>query len=167
MKGAKISVRRLVSEDAALYRDTRLDGLKFSPESFGSTYAFESAQPLAWFAARCAEDGIFGAFQDQELVGVVSFSVQRGQKQAHKGVLWGMYVRRSARSAGVGRRLVEAVIEHAHRHSEIIQLTVASGNTTAIRLYRGLGFVEYGLEKNALKHDDRYFDEMLMAKALR
>lgn len=77
-----------------------------------------------------------------------------------------MYVRQSARSAGVGRRLVEALVEHARRGSEIIQLTVASGNTAAIRLYRGLGFVEYGLEKNALKHEGHYSDEMLMAKAL-
>ena len=43
----------------------------------------------------------------------------------HKGTLWGMYVRPQARGAGIGGRLVEAVIEHArtscradpaHRH---------------------------------------------------
>ena len=29
-----------------------------------------------------------------------------------------------------------------------------------------LGFVEYGIEKNALKHCGKYYDEILMAKEL-
>jgi RimJ/RimL family protein N-acetyltransferase len=48
----------------------------------------------------------------------------------------------------------------------VVQLTVVAGNETARRLYAGLGFEEYGLEKKALKLGDRYFDEILMAKDL-
>lgn len=77
-----------------------------------------------------------------------------------------MYVRSRARKAGIGRRLAEAVIEHASQHVELIQLTVVSGNEPARRLYASLGFTEYGVEKNALKHDGRYWDEVLMAKPL-
>ena len=39
-------------------------------------------------------------------------------------------------------------------------------NEQARRLYTSLGFVEYGLERNALKQDGRYYDEVLMAKNL-
>ena len=85
---------------------------------------------------------------------------------AHKGHLVGMYVRGEARRSGVGRRLVEAIIETARGHVEVIQLTVVAGNETARRLYAGLGFEEYGHEKKALKSGDRYFDEILMAKDL-
>ncbi len=74
--------------------------------------------------------------------------------------------RQGARRAGIGRQLVEAVIEHARRHVELLQLTVVSTNEPARRLYARLGFVEYGIEKNALKHDGRYWDEVLMAKSL-
>jgi hypothetical protein len=42
----------------------------------------------------------------------------------------------------------------------------ASNNEAARRLYAGLGFVEYGIEKNALKDGGRYYDEVLMAKPL-
>jgi RimJ/RimL family protein N-acetyltransferase len=34
------------------------------------------------------------------------------------------------------------------------------------RLYASLGFVEYGIERKALKHNGRYYDEILMAKEL-
>jgi RimJ/RimL family protein N-acetyltransferase len=43
---------------------------------------------------------------------------------------------------------------------------VVSDNREARRLYAGLGFVEYGVEKKALKHNGRYYDEILMAKEL-
>jgi ribosomal protein S18 acetylase RimI-like enzyme len=78
-----------------------------------------------------------------------------------------MYVRPSARKAGVGRRLVETIIEFARQRVELIQLSVVSDNKRARRLYERLGFVEYGIEKKALRQDDRYYDEVLMAKDLK
>ena len=47
-----------------------------------------------------------------------------------------MSARRRA-AAGIGGRLVEAVIEHARAHVELIQLTVVSENLAARRLYSG------------------------------
>jgi ribosomal protein S18 acetylase RimI-like enzyme len=60
-----------------------------------------------------------------------------------------MYVRPAARKAGVGYRLVEAICNLARQQVELIQLTVVRDNEQARRLYARLGFVEYGLEKNA------------------
>ena len=79
-------------------------------------------------------------------------------------MLWGVYVRPKARSAGVARRLVEAVLDHARGRVEQVNLAVERGNMHARRLYTSLGFVEYGLEKNALKIGDRYFDDVLMVR---
>jgi ribosomal protein S18 acetylase RimI-like enzyme len=78
-----------------------------------------------------------------------------------------MYVRPQSRRAGVGRRLVETIIDFARERVELIQLSVVTDNEQARRLYASLGFVEYGIEKNALKQDGRYYDELLMAKDLR
>jgi ribosomal protein S18 acetylase RimI-like enzyme len=77
-----------------------------------------------------------------------------------------MYVRPGARGIGLGRRLVEAVLDLARQRVELIQLTVVQDNEQARRLYASLGFLDYGLEKNALKQDSRYYDEVLMAKNL-
>jgi len=76
-----------------------------------------------------------------------------------------MYVRPQARNRGVGRRLVEAVMEVARRRGvELLQLAVVSDNEPARRLYARLGFVEYGIEKKSLKQGGRYTDEVLMVK---
>jgi RimJ/RimL family protein N-acetyltransferase len=166
MSAVSIEIRPLAPRDAESYREIRLEALRNSPEAFGSNFEFEAAQPLAWFEHRLASSGVFGAFRDGALLGIAGFFIQQEPKKAHKATLWGMYVRPQARGSGIGRRLVETVIDAARARAELIQLAVVSENEAARRLYSALGFSQYGLEKNALKQDGRYHDEVLMALPL-
>jgi RimJ/RimL family protein N-acetyltransferase len=167
MNATDIQIRRLRPPDAALYRAVRLEGLRYNPEAFGSTFEAENARPLSWFSERLATGAAqFGAFFDSELVGVAGLLLREGRKEAHKGLLVGMYARPDARRAGIGRRLVETIIDLGRSRVELIQLSVVSDHEDAPRLYTRLGFVEYGIEKNALRCGGRYYDEVLMAKDL-
>ena len=166
MDAAQVQVRRLTPADAALYRDIRLEGLRRNPEAFGSTFEAEDARPLAFFSERLSGSAAFGAFLHSEIIGIAGLLIREGRKEAHKALLVGMYVRPSARKVGVGRRLVETILEFARSRVELIQLAVVSDNEPARRLYGRMGFLEYGLEKKALKQDGRYYDELLMAKDL-
>jgi RimJ/RimL family protein N-acetyltransferase len=161
-----LQIRRLETSDAALYRDIRLEALKRNPEAFGSTFERENAQPLSWFEAVVVRADIFGAFLDGALEGIAGYAAQEGAKRTHKALLWGMYVRAAGRNASLGKRLVAAVLDHARERTELVQLTVVSENEAARRLYGAMGFVEYGYEKRSLKHDGRYYDEVLMVKFL-
>jgi ribosomal protein S18 acetylase RimI-like enzyme len=167
VNAAQIQIRRLTPPDAALYRDIRLEGLRCNPEAFGSTFEAENGRPLTFFSERLDGSASFGAFHDSELVGIAGLLIREGRKEAHKGALVGMYVRPCARNAGVGRRLVETIVEFARQRVELVQLAVVSDNEPARTLYESLGFVEYGLEKKALKQDGRYYHEVLMAKDLK
>ena len=160
-----ITIRLLSPEDAALFRDIRLDGLRRDPDVFSSTFEDENGRSLSYFEERMARSSVFGAFCGAELLGVAGFYVQPGPKHAHKGMLWGMYVRPQARGAGLGAQLAEAVLAHASHYVELIELTVVSENA-ARRLYERLGFIEYGFEKRAAKYQSRYHDDVLMAKML-
>jgi RimJ/RimL family protein N-acetyltransferase len=166
MDNSQIKIRRLMPAEGAAYREIRLEALRLNPEAFGSTFEVESVRPLEHFSERVAGCPVFGAFRDAEFVGMAGFLRREGIKDAHKGYLWGMYVRAGARNAGVGRKLAQAVIEYARRHVEMLQLDVVSENEAARRLYASLGFVEYGIERKALKRHGRYYDEVLMAKDL-
>jgi RimJ/RimL family protein N-acetyltransferase len=159
-------IQRLEAADAAMYREIRLEALQKNSEAFGSTFEQENAQPLSWFEAAIRRADIFGGFLDGRLMGIAGFAAQEGPKHAHKGRLWAMYVRSAARKSGLGKILVEAVLDHARRRVEMVQLTVVSENEAARRLYEAMGFVAYGHEKRALKHDGRYYDEVLMVKFL-
>ncbi|UPJ48974.1 GNAT family N-acetyltransferase [Bradyrhizobium sp. 200] len=161
-----LQIRRLEPSDAALYREIRLEGLRTSPEAFGSTFEKEDAQPLSWFETVLGRTAIFGAFLDGMLAGVAAYAAQESSKQAHKATLWGMYVRSTARNSGLGKKLVAAVLDHARECVEMVQLTVVSENDDARRLYSASGFVEYGYEKRGLKQDGRYYDHVLMVNFL-
>jgi len=121
---------------------------------------------LSWFAERIVRGNVFGAFVRDELVGVAGYWPQEAAKESHKATLWGMYVRFSARGSGLGRHLIEAVVEHATGRVAQLQLGVAIGNAAALRLYTKSGFSEYGRELKALKQDGRYIDEILMVRFL-
>jgi ribosomal protein S18 acetylase RimI-like enzyme len=166
MTASNIQIRKLLPSDARSYREIRLEALAKSPEAFGSSVESEAAHALSWFEDRLASSEVFGAFRDDDLLGVAGYYIAEGPKRAHKATLWGMYVRPQARNMAVGRRLAVAVIDAARPHVELIQLCVVSENQVAMRIYSGLGFLEYGLEKNALKQDGRYYDQVLMALPL-
>jgi ribosomal protein S18 acetylase RimI-like enzyme len=161
-----LTVRRLGRQDAARYREIRLDGLERHPEAFSSAFETESAEPLSWFAQRLENLIVFGAFRGETLVGIVGFLAQTAPKRAHKGAVMGLYVRPEARRMGVAQRLLEAVIAYAQPRVGLLLLTVTNINDDARRLYRKFGFVEYGVEKNALRVGDRYYDDVLMTKEL-
>lgn len=159
-----IRIRLLTPADAAPFRLIRLEALEKNPEAFGSTLDRERDLPVAAFEQRLAASEVFGAFIDDTLMGVAGFRRHDGRKSAHKADLWGMYVRSAARKAGVGRRLIDAVVAHAAGRVEQLHLTVISDNSGAVRLYEIAGFVEYGRLPRGLKQDGWYSDEILMAR---
>ena len=164
---AGVTARRLGAGDAAGYRELRLEGLAGHPEAFGASWEDEAARPLAWFAERLERNAVFGGWVrggGVELAGVAGLLVPDAPKLSHKGVLWGMYVRPSARRTGLAATLLARVLEHARGVVEEVRLTVVSSNAAAVRLYEAAGFETYGVERRALKVAGRYHDEALMAR---
>ena len=98
-----------------------------------------------------------------ELVGTVGLAIQHGLTNAHKGRLWGAYVVASLRNTGVGRLLMDAVVNVARENVEPIQLSVVNENRAACRLHESIGFLEFGIELKASKLGDQYYDEPHMA----
>jgi ribosomal protein S18 acetylase RimI-like enzyme len=160
-------VRLLSGADAAAFQACRLEALTLHPCAFAGAYGEEVGRSLDEVATRLDQGAAFGAFLDGALVGSAGFSLPGLHKKCHKGVLWGVYVRAAARGRGLGRLLVEQVIEHARGRVEQLHATVVTTADAARQLYRHLGFQTYGLEPRALKVDGRYYDQELMVLLLR
>ena len=157
-----MTVRRLTPEDAAAFKAIRLEALEGYPGAFTQSYAEAERDEVAIYANRlgAGPDAVFGAFVEGELIGTAAFSVRKGEKIAHKGLLWAVYVRPGTRSRGLGRALVSQVLEHAKPHVLMLQATVVSDNPVAQALYASLGFETYGVEASSLFVEGRLIDDI-------
>lgn len=84
-----------------------------------------------------------------------------GSEVSHTGVL-GISIARDYRNRGLGRKLLNAMLEECRGKFEAITLAVFESNHYAVRLYREMGFVEYGKFKHSVKRNGKYFDELLL-----
>jgi RimJ/RimL family protein N-acetyltransferase len=159
-------IRPLRADEAETYRDIRLEALRLHPEAFGSSFEEESARGLAWFAERLSGTTVFGGFRGEALLGTAGFMPETGLKRAHKGHLWGMYLRAEARGSGLAAGLVAAVVDHARGRVEVLLLSVTEGNVPARRLYETFGFVAWGVEVKALRVEGVWYDDVHMGKWL-
>jgi ribosomal protein S18 acetylase RimI-like enzyme len=161
-----LMIRPLRADEAELYREIRLEALRLHPEAFGASFEEESARGVVWFAERLAANTIFGGFRGEALLGTAGFMPETGLKRAHKGHLWGMYVRPEARGSGLAQGLVAAVVDHARGRVEVLLLSVTEGNVPARRLYEAFGFAAWGVEVRALRVGEAWFDDVHMMKML-
>ncbi len=161
------SMRRLVAADAAIFRDIRLDGFRSAPEAFRVTAEDEAARPLEALAKRLDEQYVVGGFRDGTLQGVGGLARYEGAKLRHKALLWGMYVRASARGTGLAGAIIAALLDRARAEGiDSVLLTVVASNERARRLYERWGFEVYGVEPAAVRDDDGDRDEALMVLRL-
>jgi ribosomal protein S18 acetylase RimI-like enzyme len=159
-------IRKLATADATAFRELRLEALRTYPDAFGSTYETEASGQSSYFVERLERNMILGGFDRAELVGMIGFYQLSGPKDLHKGVIWGMYVKPRWQGSGLASALLNGIIELGKMQVEQVQLTVVTTNQRAIRFYEAAGFHGYGIEKNALKSGQRYFDELLMVRFL-
>jgi GNAT superfamily N-acetyltransferase len=158
-------IRNLMPEDAPAFRELRLEALASSPEAFGSSYEEEVHLPIETIRSRIPISGpnaIFGAFAGEHLVGMAGFAVYDRVKASHKGIMWGVYVQPDWRGHGLGRKLVQHVIDQASRHVLMLEAAVGLSNDSARRTYHSLGFKPYGIERKALRVGDTFYDEELL-----
>jgi GNAT superfamily N-acetyltransferase len=144
-----IELVRLRDGEAGRLREIRLRALKDAPAAFADTLEGERAQPperwSEWTRAGAAAEAhvTFVAVEDHRWLGMVVGRLRAcPPASAWLEALW---VDPSARRAGVGSGLIEAVAGWAReRGAETLDLSVTVGNEPAGALYAQAGFIETG-----------------------
>ncbi len=163
------SVLKLSTEHVDAYRALMLQAYAQHPEAFTSSADERAALPMEWWRARLAggdtaRELVFGAFHQGQLAGVAGLSFESRERVRHKASLFGMYVPQQYRQLGLGRQLVQAVLDHARTRTGVrqVQLTVTQGNASAERLYAACGFQVFGVEPDAVALGETFVSKVHM-----
>lgn len=148
-----IQVRTARPDEWRRVRDLRLRALADSPDAFGSTFERERAHTkrewLQWISGwESAVNRLVVAVDGDEWIGMAVGSRTGNDERAH---LYAMWVDPRARRAGIGRRLVDAVLSWAGAEGATeIELGATAINGAAVGFYERLGFADTG-ERHALR----------------
>ncbi|GAB0171564.1 GNAT family N-acetyltransferase [Lysinibacillus sp. CTST325] len=164
----QIKIRVAIEEDAATMLEIQKEVL--AEETYLITTVEEFKQTIneqrEWIQAKITNERetIFIAQYQEEIVGWLVFQSPQRKRLAHTGT-FGMMVLNKYRGLGIGKLLIEKLLEWAENNPYIekISLGVFSTNERAISLYKKMGFVEEGRKINEIKlHDNEYIDDVLM-----
>jgi RimJ/RimL family protein N-acetyltransferase len=173
MQRKELQIRRLTELDAEGLRTLRFSALESEPQIFAESLDELMQMSIDTYAERLRSGGdenfVFGAFEGNALVGIAGFYREHRPKLRHKGWVWGVFVSPQFRGKGVGRSLLNCVLESARTLPglDCILLKVATTQLAAKKLYLSLGFRPFGVEEQALKVGEGYVAEDHMVLELR
>lgn len=109
------------------------------------------------------------AFDGDTLVGNASLSCVFDKKKTKHRATFGIAILKCAWGQGLGYKILSELISFAKRAGyEQLELEVVSTNTSAINLYKKLGFKVYGERPRSFKlKNGTYSNELLMALDLK
>jgi len=161
-------IRKLTIDDVCAYREVRIEMCDRHPEAFHQTpeevAGVTDDKVIEWMSPSDVfpEKFILACFDGDRIIGTAAFRRQDALKECHRGWIWSVYVRSEGRGKGIGRQLMQQLIDEARRIEglEMLTLTVSVTQTSARTLYTSLGFVTTGLMLHGYKlPDGRYVDE--------
>lgn len=158
------TIRRIRPGHGAALRDLRLASIASDNEAFGISATQLQALTLNDWEQACAQqcagpNAIYVAETSSGLQGMCGLRIDASAKMRHCGLVWGMYVRPTFRTHGIGRALMAHIITHGRHHGlQMLKLSASVQQQAAIRLYHAMGFVTYATEPAYMVIDDMLID---------
>lgn len=121
----------------------------------------------SWLESRDARHPVLVVEHAGTILGWGSLNVFNPRAAYDHVADFSIYVAREARGAGVGRRLLDGLIDIARTigfHKMV--LAAFEWNTSGIRLYERAGFRRVGVYREQGRLDDRWVDTVVMEKIL-
>lgn len=170
-----VTISKLNIDEWSKYKKLRLEALKNEPSSFGSSYEDSLKLPDDTWKEQLQKSRdenssvMFFAKDGDRLVGMIGAFWQSKEKTKHIGNIFGVYVDSKYRGKGIGKLLMEAILNKLDNMPQIekIKLGVVTQQTPALKLYEKYGFKSIGKCVKELKVEGRYCDEYLMERFIR
>lgn len=169
-----VTIEKLEPKHAKALNRLTIDAIRDYPAAFTTDYSQVRHRPFGLLVDQLRElerlPGFrLGAFDaGGDLIGTVRLIPRTGPKLAHSADVVFLYVRRDRQREGVGRALLERLIEEAGRIDglEQLELSVSSDSAAARRLYEQFGFEASGVLRRQIRIGDTYHDLIAMWRPL-
>lgn len=168
----KCTIRELTIDNVDTLRALRLQSVREHPTMFFSSSheMLERAhdQILVNKIPDSTDVFILGAYGDREqLVGMVGYRQAPESKgiMSH-GSIWGLYVQAPYQNLGIGKQLMQAMLDRLQEKKDLTAVTIGvmTHNAAAIHLYLQFGFELYDVEKDAFIFQGQSYDHQLMIR---
>ncbi len=157
---------KLGAEDAQRYWRIRQEMLEETPWAFASDPESDNARNHSAFAERLAQAYCkILATQDAsgELTATAGVIRRPRRKLWHRAEIWSVYVRPDCRRQGLGAVVVQAAIDEALAWPGVDSVALSvSSRSSALGLYKRLGFEPWGREPDCLRIAGVSYDEIHM-----
>lgn len=165
-----MDVFKLGPKDWKILKNLRLEGVKNDSRAFGDSYKESLKWPdKKWKSiVDSPNDYVYVMRDKDEYVGMAAACREKKEISFHIAYIWGIYVRRSYRGKGTGKKILNTLLQDLQSKKGIIKanLNVNTRQIPAVSLYKSLGFKIVGRLHKERKNGDRYEDEYLMEKMI-
>jgi len=166
----QIVIATLLPEEWQKYKEIRLEALKNDPTAFSATYEEKILNPdQKWIdglkdAEKRECDILLFAKDGEKVIGMIGAYWNNQPTTGHTANIWGVYVNRNYRGQGIGKKLMDVIVDEIKKHPQIIKISlgVNTKNEPALELYKSCDFKIVGTLQKELKFGDNFVDEYLM-----
>jgi L-amino acid N-acyltransferase YncA len=161
-----VDVRLATPDDAEPMREI------YNLEVLESTVTFDLVprsleEQRAWLTSHAGAHPAVVADENGEVVGFGSLSAYRDRPAYATTVEDSVYVRRDRQGQGIGRLVLEALVELARQHGfHAVIARIVGGHEASIALHRTCGFELVGVEKEVGRKFGRWLDVVELQRLL-
>jgi len=166
MSTASVAIRPARSDDAPAICDIYNEGIEDGDATL-ETRLRTSDEQQAWLESRSERHPVVVAERQGSVVGWGSLNLFNPRPAYDHVAEFSVYVARSTRGTGVGRSLLEKLVESAREigyHKMV--LAAFDWNAAGIALYKRMGFRQVGIYREQGLLNGRWVDTVIMEKLL-
>ncbi|HZZ83910.1 MAG TPA: GNAT family protein [Anaeromyxobacteraceae bacterium] len=165
VEGARVRLRALVRADAPALASFVNEPLVRRTALLAGPVTVQQEEDFVLRVRASAVDAVFGIElrEGPRLVGVAGLhAIDRGSRSAQFGIFVGVP---ELWNQGYGTEATRLTVSHAFRALQLhrVWLHVFTENAAGIRCYEKVGFAKEGLLREAVFHEGRYHDLVVMA----
>ncbi|WP_223068322.1 GNAT family N-acetyltransferase [Paenibacillus caui] len=166
-QGCSITLRAAAPDDAGKVLNYVFQILSMDPFMLTTPVEFKMTEEdeREWIGDTLKKENdliLLAEDEHGEVAGLINLHGGHKRRMAHTGS-FGISVRRDLRGRGIGKGMIQALLEWANRNRQFekITLEVFSTNHAAIALYRHMGFEQESLQKRQIKLEDGEYVDLI------